>query len=150
MGEEIAREITGALGGRYTAHPKLAGEKDGKRLYRITYSLRLPRLQRGDVIEADGEYLEVRETGKRQLKVFHLGSGSLMAFPPGSPYRIIGNVRASVPALIAYLEAGVAGILDPDTFATKEVRMPGWVKAGAGSEIRVLSDRFADRLVVVG
>jgi nonsense-mediated mRNA decay protein 3 len=150
MGEEIARAITGALGGRYTAHPKLAGEKDGKRLYRITYSVRLPRLQKGDVIESDGEYLEVRETGKRQLKVFHLGTGSLMAFPPGSPFRIVGNVRDSVSALIAYTEAGVAGIIDPGTFATREVRVPGWVKAGAGSQVRVLPDRQANRIVVVG
>jgi nonsense-mediated mRNA decay protein 3 len=150
MGEEIAREITGALGGRYTAHPKLCGEKDGKRLYRITYSVRLPRLQKGDVIESDGEYLEVRETGKRQLKVYHLGTGSMTIFPSGSPYRIIGNVREAVPALIAYIDGGMAGILHPETFATTEVRMPGWVKAGAGSQVRVLPDRVADRIIVVG
>lgn len=150
MGERIAQEITGALGGRYTVHPKLTGEKDGKRLYRITYSIRLPLLQKGDVIEADGAYLEVRETGKRQLKVFHLGTGSMTVFLPGSPYRVIGNVRDAVPALIAYTEAGVAGILDPETLATREVRMPGWVKAEAGSQIRVLPDRPADRIVVVG
>jgi 60S ribosomal export protein NMD3 len=150
MGERIAQEITGALGGRFTVHPKLTGEKDGKRLYRITYSIRLPRLQKGDVIEADGEYLEVRETGKRQLKVFRLGTGSMTVFPPDSPYRLLGNVRDAVPALVAYTEAGVAGVLDPETLATREVRMPGWVKTAAGSEVRVLPDRVADRLIVVG
>ncbi|CVK32529.1 60S ribosomal export protein NMD3 [Methanoculleus bourgensis] len=30
LGQEIARMITGALGGRYTTHPKLVGEKEGK------------------------------------------------------------------------------------------------------------------------
>ncbi len=150
MGEEIARQITGALGGRYTVHPKLAGEKAGKRLYRITYSVRLPRLQKGDVIEAGGEYLEVRETGKRQLKVFNLGTGGMAAFLPDSPYRVVGNVRNAVQALIAYTETGVAGIIDPETFATREVRMPGWVKAAAGSQVRVLADRAADRIIVLG
>ncbi|HVN65768.1 MAG TPA: 60S ribosomal export protein NMD3 [Methanomicrobiales archaeon] len=150
MGEEIAREVTGALGGRYTVHTKLAGEKDGRRVYRITYSVRLPRLQKGDVIEADGEYLEVRETGKRQLKVFRLGTGGTTGIPHDTPCRLVGNVREAVPALIAFTEAGVAGILDPGTFATREVRVPGWVKAPAGSRIRVLPDRAADRLVIVG
>jgi nonsense-mediated mRNA decay protein 3 len=150
MGEEIAREITGALGGRYTVHPKLSGEKDGRRLYRITYSVRLPRLQKGDVIEADGAYLEVRETGKRQLKVFQLGNGGMTGIPHDTPYRLVGNVREAVPALVAYTEAGVAGILDPVTFATREVRVPGWVKAEPGARIRVLPDRAADRLVIVG
>jgi nonsense-mediated mRNA decay protein 3 len=150
MGEEIAREITGALGGRYRVHPKLAGEKDGKRVYRITYSVRLPRLQKGDVIEADGQYLEVRETGKRQLKVFLLGSGGMTGIPHDTPYRLVGNVREAVPALIAFIEAGVAGIIDPGTFVTREVRLPGWVKGEAGSRIRVLPDTAADRLVIVG
>jgi len=150
MGEEIAREIRGALGGRYTVHPKLTGEKDGKRIYRITYSVRLPGLQKGDIIEAGGEYLEVRETGKRQLKVFHLGTGGMTGIPHDTPYRLVGNVREAVPALIAYTEAGVAGILDPVTFATREVRLPGWVKAAAGSRIRVVPDRAADRLIIVG
>ncbi len=150
MGEDIAREITGALGGRYTVHPKLAGEKDGKRLYRITYSVRLPRLQRGDVIEADGEYLEIRETGKRQLKVYSLASGTLTAIPPDPLYRVIGNVRDSRPALIAYLEKDMAGIVDPESFRTREIRMPRWVKAAAGSEVRVLLDHQADRIVPVG
>jgi nonsense-mediated mRNA decay protein 3 len=150
MGEEIAREITGALGGRFTAHPKLVGEKDGKRLFRITYSVRLPRLQKGDVIESAGEYLEVRETGKRQLKVFHLGTGSMVTFPAGSPYRVIGNVRDAAPALIAYTDGGMAGILHPETFVAREVRMPRWVKAGAGAHVRVLTDRPADRIIVVG
>ena len=150
MGDEIARQITGALGGRYTVHPKLSGEKDGKRVYRITYSVRLPRLQKGDVIEAGGEYLEVRETGKRQLKVFQLGTGGTTGIPHDTPHRLVGNVRDAVPALVAYTEAGVAGILDPGTFVTREVRVPGWVKAEAGSRIRVLPDRAADRLVIVG
>jgi nonsense-mediated mRNA decay protein 3 len=149
MGEEITREITGALGGRYTVHPKLSGEKDGRRVYRITYSVRLPRLQKGDIIEAEGEYLEVRETGKR-LKVFQLGTGGMTGILHDTPYRLVGNVREAVPALIAYTEGGVAGILDPGTFATREVRVPGWVKAEAGTRIRVFPDRAADRLIIVG
>jgi hypothetical protein len=36
------------------------------------------------------------------------------------------------------------------TFATREARVPGWVKAAAGARIRVLPDRVADRLVIVG
>jgi hypothetical protein len=28
--------------------------------------------------------------------------------------------------------------------------MPGWVKATAGSQVRVLPDRQADRIVIVG
>ncbi|MDD1669211.1 MAG: NMD protein affecting ribosome stability and mRNA decay, partial [Methanomicrobiales archaeon] len=128
----------------------LTGEKDGKRLYRITYSIRLPRLQKGDVVEADGEYMEVRETGKRQLKVYHLGTGSMTVLPPSASLRIIGNVRDGIPALVAYLEGRTAGIIDPGTCATREVRMPGWVKATAGSSVRVLTDRQSDRIVIVG
>ena len=150
IGLQIAQAIVGQLGGRYTTHPKLVGEKNGRQLYRITYSIRLPRLQKGDVVETDGEYIEVRETGKRQLKVFQLGTGSMGVLSPEVALRVIGNVRESVPALVAYMEKRTAGIIDPETFATREVRIPGWVKAAAGSQVRVLRDRAADRLIIVG
>ena len=59
-------------------------------------------------------------------------------------------MRDAVPALIAYTEGKTAGILDPETFATREVRMPGWVKTEAGSQVRVLPDRPGDCIIVVG
>jgi len=33
----------GGIGGQWTVHPKLVGERDGRPVYRITYSIRLPR-----------------------------------------------------------------------------------------------------------
>ena len=45
IGLLIAQGIVAQLGGRYSTHPKLIGEKNGRQLFRITYSIRLPRFQ---------------------------------------------------------------------------------------------------------
>jgi len=42
IGALISQGIIAQLGGRYTTHPKLVGEKNGRQLFRITYSVRLP------------------------------------------------------------------------------------------------------------
>jgi len=46
IGQEIAAAIIRELGGRVTTHPKLVGEKAGRPLFRITWSLRLPRYRK--------------------------------------------------------------------------------------------------------
>ena len=42
IGLLIVQGITAQFGGRYTTHPKLVGEKNGRQLFRITYLVRLP------------------------------------------------------------------------------------------------------------
>ena len=50
IGVAISQALVQRLGGRYSTHPKLIGEKAGKKLFRVTYSVRLPRYVRGDVL----------------------------------------------------------------------------------------------------
>ena len=50
IGTLISQGIIAQLGGRFTTHPKLVGEKKGRQLYRITYSVRLPRFQKQDIV----------------------------------------------------------------------------------------------------
>ena len=59
IGLLISQGIIAQLGGRYTTHPKLVGEKNGRQLFRITYSVRLPRFQKNDVIKIRNRYYEV-------------------------------------------------------------------------------------------
>jgi nonsense-mediated mRNA decay protein 3 len=57
IGTLISQGIIAQLGGRFTTHPKLVGEKNGRQLYRITYSVRLPRFQKQDVVLSHGRYV---------------------------------------------------------------------------------------------
>ncbi|MGB4732071.1 MAG: 60S ribosomal export protein NMD3 [Candidatus Methanoculleus thermohydrogenotrophicum] len=151
LGQEIARMITGALGGRYTTHPKLVGEKDGKALYRITYSIRLPYYQKGDVVVSRGDYFEVREIERQQrLRVFDLQTGVARTLTEAEVERRIGNVREAESALVVFTQPNVVGLMDPKTYQTRELDAVPWMFLVEGQPTRVLRDEEQDRLIIVG
>jgi nonsense-mediated mRNA decay protein 3 len=150
LGQEIAKQVTGALGGRFTTHPKLVGEKDGKGLYRITYSIRLPYYQKGDVVVSKGRYYEVREIEGQRLRVFDLQDGTPLTLRTDDAERLIGNVREARSALVVFTQPGVVGLMDPETYVTREVNPVPWTTPVEGGCIRVLRDDEDDRLVIVG
>ncbi|MFY9801161.1 MAG: 60S ribosomal export protein NMD3 [Methanoregula sp.] len=148
IGSLIAQGIIAQLGGRVTTHPKLVGEKNGRQLYRITYSVRLPRFQKQDVVLSRGRYVEVVRVESNHLKVLDLIEGIPRTVREEDVDRLIGNMRNAVSALVAFTDSHTMGILDPDTCQTKEYRKLKWLDVKAGQHVLVLHD--GDQLVVVG
>jgi len=148
IGTLISQGIIAQLGGRFTTHPKLVGEKNGRQLYRITYSVRLPRFQKLDVVLSHGRYFEVVRVESNHLKVLDLTEGIPRAVREEDVERLVGNLRDAESALVAFADAGIMGILDPETCQTKELRKLKWLDVKAGQHVLVLRD--GDHLVVVG
>ncbi|HWS22423.1 MAG TPA: 60S ribosomal export protein NMD3 [Methanoregula sp.] len=148
IGTLISQGIIAQLGGRFTTHPKLVGEKNGRQLYRITYSVRLPRFQKQDVVLSHGRYFEVVRVESNHLKVLDLTEGIPRAVREEEVERLVGNLRDAESALVAFADAGIMGILDPETCQTKEFRKLKWLDVKAGQHVLVLRD--GDHLVVVG
>jgi nonsense-mediated mRNA decay protein 3 len=150
MGRMISQAILGRLGGTLSTHPKLVGEKNGIPLYRVTYAVRLSRYQRGDVVEAEGKYREVRESSPKQVTIYELQSGEVRVIRPGDGWRKVGNVQDALNALVAYAERDVVGLIDPRSGVTREVRAVHWLEVTPGSSLRVLPDDERKTLVIVG
>ncbi len=148
IGSLISQGIIAQLGGRVTTHPKLVGEKNGRQLYRITYSVRLPRFQKQDVVLSRGRYVEVVRVESNHLKVLDLTEGTPRTVREEDVDRLIGNMRNAVSALVAFTDSHTMGILDPDTCQTKEYRKLKWLDVKAGQHVLVLHD--GDQLIVVG
>ncbi len=55
LGRKISRKIVEELGGIITESRKLSGRRDGRDVYRFTYSVRLPSYRKGDIVEKDGK-----------------------------------------------------------------------------------------------
>jgi nonsense-mediated mRNA decay protein 3 len=147
IGLLISQQIVANLGGRYTTHPKLVGEKAGRQLYRITYSVRLPRFQKEDVIFVHGRYAEVERVEAHHLRIFDLTEGVSKSVRESDIGRHVGNARNAKLALVAYTDAGTIGILDPESHTTVEVRKLRWLNTKAGQHIGILRD--GDQIVVV-
>jgi nonsense-mediated mRNA decay protein 3 len=148
IGTLISQGIIAQLGGRYTTHPKLVGEKNGRQLYRITYSVRLPRFQKQDVVLSRGRYVEVVRVESNHLKVLDLTEGTPRTVREEDVERLLGNLRNAESALVAFADARIMGILDPVTCQTKEFRKLKWLDVKAGQHVLVLRD--GEQLIVVG
>ncbi|MDG6256052.1 MAG: 60S ribosomal export protein NMD3 [Methanomicrobiaceae archaeon] len=150
LADLVSRGIVQELGGKYSTHPKLVGERDGRKLYRVTYAIRLPCYQKGDVVLMGKRYCEIRDMEKNQMRIFDLKDGTMRTVREDCGNRPIGNVRDAANCLCAYIDGPVAGILDPETFSTREVAAYPWLHLAEGSYVRVLKDAERDRLVPVG
>jgi nonsense-mediated mRNA decay protein 3 len=148
IGTLISQGIVSQLGGRFTTHPKLVGEKNGRQLYRITYSIRLPRFQKQDVIFSQGRYLELTRIESSHIKALDLAGGVPTSIREEDIERLVGNLRDAVSALVAFADSNIMGILDPETCQTKELRKVPWLDVKAGQHVLVLRDN--DALIVVG
>ena len=148
IGQEISNAIVQRLGGRYTTHPKLVGEKAGKQLFRITYSLRLPHFRRGDVIEIRGRYGEVMATEGQNVRYTELPSGTSKTVREDDVIRLVGNAKDAADYLVAYHDAGIIGILNPADGITVECQAGKWHGVEPGQYIRALRD--GDNLILLG
>jgi len=147
IGTLISQGIIAQLGGRYTTHPKLVGEKNGRQLYRITYSVRLPRFQKQDVVFSRGRYLQVIRVESGHIRALDLADGISKSVREEDIERLVGNLRDAVNALVAFADSHIMGILDPETCQTKELKKIPCLDVTAGDHVQVLRD--GDNIIVV-
>ena len=147
IGQLISQGIVAQLGGRYTTHPKLVGEKNGRQLFRVTYSVRLPRFQKNDVIKIRNRYYEVQRVESRHLQTIDLRDGAGKSVREDDVEKITGNSRNAESGLIVFADGKNMGILDPASSHTREYPPMKWAEVRAGDQIRFLRD--GDQLVFV-
>ena len=148
IGLLIAQKITAELGGRFTTHPKLVGEKNGKQLYRVTYSVRLPRFQKRDVIRLRGRYAEIVQVEMHSLRVFDFSENAIRSAREEEIEKLVVNARDAEDAMVAYSDRDMIGIIDPATSKTVECRATMVRRPEAGQHVQVLRD--GEQLVILG
>jgi nonsense-mediated mRNA decay protein 3 len=147
-GKEIATAIVERMGGHYSTHPKLVGEKAGKRVYRITYSVRLPPYCRGDIVVVRGKYGEVLSSHGKEIRYRDLTDGMIRSTSKRQVERVAGNIAESRQYLVTFRQGSVIGLLDPVTGRATECPLPRGLEAGPGSKVRAIHD--GDRIILLG
>ncbi|KAF1078368.1 60S ribosomal export protein NMD3 [Methanogenium sp. MK-MG] len=151
MSDLIVRQIITEMGGKSTRHPKLIGEQDGKKVYRINVLLRLPQFRKGDVIVFNKRHYEVKGTDSGLLRVFDLSEGrSNVLHENDEGFRLIGNVGDAERADVTYTDNDIAGILDPVSYDIKEVKAHAWLRLAPHERVKFLRDREEEEIILVG
>ncbi|MDD1709758.1 MAG: 60S ribosomal export protein NMD3 [Methanoregulaceae archaeon] len=148
IGQEIATAIVQRLGGRFTTHPKLVGERAGKRLYRITYSVRLPHFGRGDVVVVNGRPGVVIHASGKEIRYREIPTGIDRSAREDRVERYIGSIQDAREYLITFKEGNTIGVLDPETGTPRECAIPRDTSVKPGQTVRILKD--GKDLLVVG
>ncbi len=135
----ICREIESQLGGSSTESPTLFGRKEGKDVYRVTFSMRLPEFSSGDIIELRNRVIEVRKFGKNVTGI-DLNNGSRFLATPDEVKgaKLIAKRSTASKAVLVAIENDELMVLDPKTFETVTIKKPFLLSAEAGDEIPVV------------
>lgn len=147
IGSAISHDIIGALGGTVTTHPKLVGEKAGVRIYRVTYSIRLPRFSKGDIIKHENEYFQILRQTKETLFVRDLKTGLTRSFREDDSDPLLGNIRTAESATIIYKDSGIAGLLEKNEHVA-EAADYGWLSLSEGNSVLYVQDK--DNYIIIG
>jgi nonsense-mediated mRNA decay protein 3 len=148
IGQEIASAIVQRLGGRFTTHPKLVGERGGKRLYRITYSVRLSAFMKGDIVLVRGRYGEVVSADGRELRYREIPDNTLRTTSERRVERVAGNIRDAVEYMVVFRQGNTIGLLDPVTGKSTECPIPQGMTVEPGTKVRAIHDD--ERIILLG
>ncbi len=136
---QIARAIVDEMGGAIIESPKLVGARDGKGLYRVTFSVRLPGIVPGDIVKMHGSLVLVEKVGRRTSGI-DLASGLSASIKDEEPEKVT-SVGEGRPTVLVSEEADTVQILDPDTYAPITLRRPAFLRRRPGEEVRVIKTR---------
>ncbi|MGM0398933.1 MAG: 60S ribosomal export protein NMD3 [Halobacteriota archaeon] len=146
IGKKVSRKLVTEFGGRVDDSETLVTEdEDGNEVYRVTYAVRLPRYQPGDVVALDDE------AGPVLVRSVH-GNLKGVRVTTGEPYeasyedgdapagRVLGTrADAEETTLVAVEDENAVQILDPETYASKTVARPDYLDADAETVLALKS-----------
>ena len=130
LGKKISRKLRNELGGKLRESRSVVGRKDGRDLYRFTFSLRLPRYKKGDIVLANRKPAII----KSYKKGIDLVSGKEVRLRGDE--RIIGDLSSSFKGIVVNMDRTVLEIVSDDGSIVK-IRRPLF-KISIGDEIDVV------------
>ncbi|RLF47995.1 MAG: hypothetical protein DRN29_01055 [Thermoplasmata archaeon] len=125
--EKAAKEIKEAMGGELTVSSSLVGMKDGKRIYRNTYSIRMPEYA-GKFVKIDGKLYRIVSSGKK-LELEGVDGKTLHVYKDELK-RAVWLELEEREATVLHEDKDTLHIMDSRDFKTYVVRKPKKWKGG--------------------
>ncbi|RQD89290.1 NMD protein affecting ribosome stability and mRNA decay [Methanosalsum natronophilum] len=147
-GRNVCKSIEEDLGGHFLESPSLYGQKDGKELYRITFSMRLPEFKAGDIVHVNDKLVLIRSVGKT-VNVLDLSTGTRISLKLKEldNANLVGDINNSKSTVLVAKEDDMIMVLDPFNYRTITMKKPLHLEVDSGKEIDVI--KFEDELFVL-
>lgn len=139
FGRHVCKAITEELGGTYNESPSLFTQKDGREIYRITFSVRLPKFMPGAIINTGTKKIIVKHMGKKLTGIDLTDSSRFIAAENQiESAKQVGHIKDAVYAVLVAEDEQELIILDPVTFRTVNVKKPPEFLTPENEEIPVI------------
>ena len=122
----IAKKIQEQYGGFIKQSSKNIGMRDGKQLYRVTYSLRLPSYKKGDFIKNDNSFFSIVSIHGNKIKMINLSNWDnvIADIKTIEKSKIIGGEELIKEMIIVSQTKDEIQIMDPLTYKIQVVKKP--------------------------
>ncbi|WGI17771.1 NMD3-related protein [Methanonatronarchaeum sp. AMET-Sl] len=131
LGLKISKLIKKRYGGTYTQSGTLIGEKDGQKVYRTAYSLKLPPFRKGDIITVDQKPVGITGTG-RTITGIELETGdqyrSDWKHMKDKEIKRIGNLQEVDKGVISMVSENVVQVVEPIEYTNVKLKRPSFIK----------------------
>ncbi|MBE0517964.1 MAG: hypothetical protein IH630_01905 [Thermoplasmata archaeon] len=139
----VARELQDTRCAEYKESSSMWGMREGEEVSRMTYLIRMPGFDKGDIIEYDSKDYFVRSMSKGSVHGIDLKQGDSrpLKMKDASDFRL--SVRASqIRSAIVLIETDKeVQVLDPETMIPLDLRKPvGFVREG--EQVRLVKTRL--------
>ncbi len=133
LGKSISKELAEDFGGEVKESSSLAGQKDGKEMYRVTYLVRLPAYRVGDIVAQKERLYLVSGIGSQGTRLTDLATHDSMNISNVDlrSARVVGSREDILEAVVLQESEREIQVLDPKSYKTVEVRKPRSFKRSA-------------------
>ncbi len=126
FGRTLSRELANEFGGEVKESHKLMGKKDGKDVYRTTYSVRTSDYRIGDFLLLEDKVLKVLNISSNRVLLKSLESWEKISlgFNKLNEAKILGGEEIVKDMVVVSKSVMEVQVLDPDTLKTVDVILP--------------------------
>lgn len=136
--KQLSRTIIEELGGSFRESPKLVGKKDGKNVYRVAFSIRLPRFKPGSIVALSGHIFELHSIKKAAIATdLQSGDRHSLKVRDLADAELLGSRANAKASVLVFVTDDEVQLLDPDTYAALSISRPKFVTGPGGSEVLV-------------
>jgi nonsense-mediated mRNA decay protein 3 len=149
-GAQIVRGLAGMFSATATSSTKLAGQRDGKEVVRVTHAVRLPELRRGDYALFKGQLYKVVSASAKEATVDPAaGTAKRKRLSRGErqELRLVGDIDSPEEAVVVSTSGAEVQVLDPSSMRTVDLALPPGYQLKERETVRIV--RAEDQLFIV-
>ncbi len=141
-GEQISKAIIEEFGGSFSTAAKLAGRREGRDLYRVSFAVRLPPFMVGDIISIRDHIIDITSMGKRVVGR-DLKTGAIFKSDLGdvTGAELLGHRSDAKTTVLTMVQDDEIQVLDPDSYEPIILPRPAFLSAKGREEISVIKTR---------